>query len=129
MEAGAEEGQYRSGARSSGPRGRIGRKLVLSFVALVMLVVGGSGWVLYQRAVDSLEQQMSHHLESEARLLANGQSGDVLIGLRPGFEGIRLYRSLTERLRRSQQMVGAKRIYIFDRNYRSLLDTEPGTPT
>ncbi len=126
MEAGAEEGQYRSGARSSGPRGRIGRKLVLSFVALVMLVVGGSGWVLYQRAVDSLEQQMSHHLESEARLLANGQSGDVLVGLRPGFEGIRLYRSLTERLRRSQQMVGAKRIYIFDRSYRSLLDTEPG---
>jgi signal transduction histidine kinase len=128
MNAVAEEGQSRSAPRSSGTRGRIGRKLVLSFVALVMLVVGGSGWVLYQQAVDSLEQQMSHHLEAEARLLANGQSGDVLIALRQGFEQFPLYRRLTDRLRRSQQMVGAKRIYVFDRNCRSLLDTKPRIP-
>ena len=68
------------------PRGRIGRKLVVSFVALSMLIVGSSGWVLYQRALESLESQMSRHLMAEARLLANA-IGDtqVLIRMRPGF--------------------------------------------
>ena len=113
-------------AVDSGPRGRIGRKLVLSFVALVMVVVGGSGWILYERAVDSLEEQMSFHLQAEAELLIDGLAIDVLIGLRPGYETFSVYRLLTDKLRRSQKMLGAQRIYFFDRNCRSLLDTQQG---
>ena len=113
-------------AVASGPRGRIGRKLVLSFVALTMVVVGGSGWILYERAVDSLEEQMSFHLQAEAELLVTGLATDVLIGLRPGYETFSVYRFLTDRLRRSQEMLGAQRIYVFDRNCRSLLDTQRG---
>ena len=113
-------------AAASGPRGRIGRKLVLSFVALVMVVVGGSGWILYERAVDSLEEQMSFHLKAEAELLVTGLAIDVLIDLRPGYETFSVYRYLTDRLRKSQDMMGAQRIYVFDRNCRSLLDTQQG---
>jgi len=111
-----------------GPTGRLGRKLVLSFVALAMLVVGGSGWVLYERALHSLEEQMSNHLVAEARLLANGMSGDVLLRLRPGFESLGFYRQEVGRLKRSQKHLRARRVYVFDRKGRSLLDTQPRTP-
>ena len=107
-------------------RGRIGRRLVLSFVLLAMVVVGGSGWVLYERAFDSLERQMGNHLIAEVELIASGIDGETVMGLRPGYEAYRFYRNSTNRLRRAQEMVGARRIYVFDRDGRSLLDTEPG---
>ena len=114
--------------RRTHPRGRIGPRLVLSFVALAMLVVGGSGWVLYERALNSLEEQMSSHLLAEARLLANGLADvDVLVRLRPGFERFDLYRSYTARIRQAKDLVGARRIFVFDRDCKSLLDTEPGS--
>ena len=110
------------------PRKRIGRKLVISFVALAMLVVGGSGWVLYERALDSLESQMSRHLMAEARLLANA-IGDtqVLIAMRPGHEGFTFYRNFKARIQKAKELAGARRIFVFDRDCKSLLDTEPGT--
>lgn len=112
-------------ASRDGPTGRLGRKLVLSFVALVMLVVGGSGWVLYERTLQSLEEQMSSHLVAEARLLANGMSGDYLLSLRPGYETYNSHRQEVSRLKRSQEHLRARRVYVFDRNGRSLLDTQP----
>ncbi len=110
------------------PQGRIGYKLVLSFVLLVMVVVGGSGWVLYELTERSLEQQMSEHLIAVAQLVATGPNGGVLRMLRPGYENFNLYQSLTARLRREQELVGARRIYVFDRKGRSLLDTERSVP-
>ncbi|MFC1526135.1 ATP-binding protein [Candidatus Latescibacterota bacterium] len=114
--------------RRSRPRGRLGRKLVLSFVALAMLVVGGSGWVLYEQTLESLEDQMSIHLVAEAQLLANGLSVDILTKLRPGFENLNWYRSQQNRLRAAQEHLGARRIYVFDRDGRSLIDTQPRIP-
>ena len=68
-----------------------------------MLVVGGSGWVLYERALDSLESQMSRHLMAEARLLANA-IGDtqVLIAMRPGHEGFTFYRNFKARIQKAK---------------------------
>ena len=99
---------------------------MLSFVLLAMVVVGGSGWVLYERALDSLERQMGNHLVAEVGLIAAGINGETVMRLRPGYESKSFYRNYTERLRRAREMVGARRIYVFDRDGRSLLDTEPG---
>lgn len=114
-------------------RGRIGRKLVLSFVLLVMVIVSGTGWVLYELTYRSLVGQMSQHLltvaqVTAAQVTAATDGGDFLRRLRPGWESFRLYRNLASRLRRIQDLVGARWIYVFDRRGRSLLDTEPGTP-
>ena len=108
------------------PSGRIGRRLVLSFVGLAMVVVGGSGWVLYERALDSLERQMGGHLVAEAELIATGIDSATVTRLHPGFENYHFHKNLTNRLRRYQEMVGARRVYVFDRNCRSLVDTEGG---
>lgn len=110
------------------PRARIGPKLVASFVLLVMGVTGISGWVLYQLTQQSLEAQMRTHLVSVARLLSNGLYGDVLRRLRPGDESFSLHQRLTDRLQDACEAIGATRVYVFDRQGRSLLDTELGTP-
>ncbi len=109
-------------------RGRIGRRLVLTFVAFVMVVVGGTGWVLYSLTRRSLERQMSERLLAVAQLVAEGIDGDAVSWLQPGYEGGRLYKRLTNRLRRARDMVDARRIYVFDRQGRSLLDTKPDVP-
>lgn len=114
--------------RHKQPRGRIGHKLVLSFVLLVMVVVGGSGWVLFELTEFSLERQMSERLIAVAQLVSTQPNGDVLRYLQPGSENGGLYKRLTAQLQRAKEMVGARRIYVFDQRGRSLLDTEKGIP-
>jgi signal transduction histidine kinase len=115
-------------AKSFQPRARIGYKLILSFVLLVMIVVGLSGWVLHEMTRQSLERQMRDHLVAVARLLSAGLYGDVLKRLQPGDERLTLHRRLTASLEHSREEVGAARIYVFDRAGRTLLDTEEGWP-
>ena len=106
------------------PRTRIGHKLILSFVLLVMVVVGLSGWVLFELTDRSLERQMRDHLVSVATLVSTNLSGNVLRYLHPGREHSNLYRTLVGKLQRAEQGVGARHIFVFDRQYRSLLDTD-----
>ena len=110
------------------PRGRIGRKLVVTFVFFVLSVIGGTGWAFHDLTQRSLDRQMSERLLAVARLVAGGLDGDLVRRLRPGDEGFRVYGILTNRLRTAKEEVGARRIYVFDRQGRSLLDTEQGTP-
>ena len=106
------------------PRTRIGHKLILSFVLLVMVVVGLSGWVLFELTDRSLERQMRDHLVSVATLVSTKLSGNVLRYLHEGREHSTLYRTLAGKLQRAEQGVGARHIFVFDRQYRSLLDTD-----
>ncbi|MBI2501679.1 MAG: HAMP domain-containing protein [Candidatus Latescibacteria bacterium] len=117
-----------SAIKQTRSQGRIGRRLVFSFVLLVMALVGSTGWGLYELTRHSLEQQMGAHLVSVARLVASLPNLDLLRRLKPGSEDFRFYRSMNSRLQRVQEQVGARRIYIFDREGRSLLDTEEKTP-
>ena len=121
-----ESVQMTKGKPTSGerPRTRIGHKLILSFVVLVMVVVGLSGWVLFELTDRSLERQMRDHLVSIATLVSTNLSGNVLSYLRPGREHSDLYRRLMSKLQRAEQGVGARHIFVFDREYRSLLDTD-----
>ena len=120
------KGMPRPGERSRlpQPRTRIGHKLILSFVLLVMVVVGMSGWVLFELTRRSLEWQMRAQLVSVAQLVSTSLSPDVLRYLRPGREHSNLYRNLMGKLQRAEQMVGARHVFVFDRQRRSLLDTD-----
>ncbi len=109
-------------------QGRIGRRLVLSFVLLVMALVGSTGWGLYTLTRRSLEQQMGAHLVSVARLVAALPNLELLRRLKPGSEDFKFYRSMNARLQRVREQAGARRIYVFDREGRNLLDTEEKTP-
>ena len=109
-------------------QGRIGRKLVLSFVLLVMVMVGGSGLVLFGQTESSLEQQMGQHLVAEAELISTMHSGDVIARylLTSGLEIERYssYQKARKKFVRAKEMVGAQRIYIFDHAGRKVLGTD-----
>lgn len=108
-------------------QGGLTRRLVFSFVTLSLLGLGGSGWVLYWQALTSLEEQLANHLIAEAELVAASLGSGYVTHLRPGMDHMRLHNVLQARLRRTQVVLGARRIYVFDRNGRSLVDTEAGT--
>ena len=109
-------------------RGRIGRRLVVTFVVFVFLVIGSTGWILYHLTRNSLERQMSDQLLAIAQLSAAGIDGDAVRHLRSGFEGGNLHARLRAKLVRYGDLVGARRIYVFDDQGQSLLDTAPDVP-
>jgi signal transduction histidine kinase len=111
-------------SNQNGYRGRIGRKLVFVFVAFVMVVVGSTGWTLYNLTSQTLERQMTERLMAITELVADGVVGDVVRAFEPGDESFPSYQRLSDRLRKTRDLVDARRIFIFDNNGKSVLDTE-----
>ena len=115
-----------TGRRPPRRQGSLGRRLVFSFVAVALVGLTGSGWILYRQALASLEDQLAAHLMAEAQLIAIDLERGRVTNLRPGLENYSLFRNLRGRLRDIKTALGARRIYVFDRNGRSLVDTEEG---
>jgi len=101
-------------------RGRIGHRIVVSFCALVVLLVGGGGWRLYRLALDQFERQMADHLVSVSLLISEGLDGDVVAQIHPQYG---LYGRLEAHLEKLRDRVGASRIVIVGRDGTRLLDT------
>jgi len=101
-------------------RSRIGVRIVVSFCALVLLLVGAGGWSLYRLAVDQFERQMADHLVSVSLLVAEGLDGDVVEQVDPQYG---LYGRLLAHLEKVRAQVGAARIVVFKRDGSRLLDT------
>ena len=104
-------------------KGRIRNKLVITFVLFVTTVIGGSGWFLYRSTKGSLEGQLGDKLTAIAQMAAIQISGELVTRLKPGDEASRTYANLTRKLERIKKATGAKRLYVFDPQNRSLLDT------
>jgi len=102
----------------------IRNKLVITFVSLVIMIIGGSSWFLYYSTRRSLEDQLGEQLIAIARMAAAQIDGEIVINLMPGDEGSRTYANLIGKLKRIKEATGAKRLYVFDRHNRSLLDTD-----
>ncbi|MCY3737182.1 MAG: ATP-binding protein [Gemmatimonadaceae bacterium] len=107
-------------------QGSLGRRLVFIFVTLALAGLGGSGWVLYRQALDSLENQLSSHLKVESQMIAAELARGQVTKLKQGMEGTFLHQLLRRRMAETREALGARRIYVFDRSGRSLLDTEEG---
>jgi signal transduction histidine kinase len=107
-------------------QGSLGRRLVFSFVTLALLGLGGSGWVLYRQALTSLEEQLAAHLVAEAELVATELERGYVTRLQAGMDHTHLHHLLQDKLREMQTALRARRIYVFDHNGRSLVDTEEG---
>ena len=103
---------------------RIGHRLVVVFVLFVVLLIGGSGWVLYQLTRKSLNDDLGDKLMAIAHIAASQINGSIVINLRPGDEETRTYINFAEKLKRIKAASDARRLYVFDREHRLLLDTE-----
>ncbi|MEE3233186.1 MAG: HAMP domain-containing sensor histidine kinase [Candidatus Latescibacterota bacterium] len=106
-------------------RARIGRRLIVSFVVLVLCLTFFLGGVLVKLARISLESQMNVKLKAIAQLVASGVGHDVVrLKANDGWENSGYYLGLKSRLEYAKLVTGASRIYVFNRFFGNLIDTD-----
>lgn len=104
-------------------RRRIRTKLIVTFIALVTVIVVASAWVWYRVATDHVRREM------ENRLLAIAEAGELVFD--PNLTsalvddlGPRTQQIAQERLRQIQDQLRVREAYIFDRDHRVLATTD-----
>jgi signal transduction histidine kinase len=103
-------------------------KTIATFLVPALLTVGLFAWFARFRLREGLDAELGHRLISIARSATTLLPPDLLHTLQPGDRTSRTYRNLKRRLQGLQQATGVRRIYVFDRERRSLLDTDPQIP-
>jgi two-component system, OmpR family, sensor kinase len=109
-------------------KGRIGNKLVITFVLFVTIFVGSTGWFLYRSAKNSLDNELGGKLVAIAQTVTTQIEGIFVTQLLPGDETTLTYANVLKKLNNVKQATGVKRLYIFDKNNRSLVDTDETIP-
>jgi two-component system OmpR family sensor kinase len=109
-------------------KGRIGNKLVVTFVLFVTIFVGSTGWFLYRSAKNSLDNELGSRLVAIAQAVTMQIEGIFVTQLLPGDELTLTYANVLKKLNNVKQATGVKRLYIFDKNNRSLVDTDETIP-
>ena len=102
---------------------RIHYRLVFLFVGFVVVVLSVSGWLLHWLLRQSLEAELGRKLVAVASAasvqLDEGEIGFLIQGAGP-----RTRQHLQQRLLRLKETTDVRRIYLFDLEGKSLLDTE-----
>ncbi|MDQ1327887.1 MAG: hypothetical protein QG641_1171, partial [Candidatus Poribacteria bacterium] len=109
-------------------KGRIGNKLIVTFVLFVTIFVGSTGWFLYRSAKNSLDNELGGRLVAIAQAVTTQIEGIFVTQLLPGDEITLTYANVLKKLNNVKQATGVKRLYIFDKNNRSLVDTDETIP-
>jgi len=103
-------------------------RLTLLFVLQVVVILVAAGVYLSWELRNVLEQELGQKLEALAQAVAVQLEPEMLLALSPGDETRRTYRSLHARLQQLTAALRVRRIFVFDRQQRSLVDSHPGTP-
>jgi len=109
-------------------KGKIGNKLIITFVLFVTIFVGSTGWFLYRSAKDSLDNELGGKLIAIAQAVATQIDSVSVKQLSPGDEKGNTHKNLMEKIKNVKRATNVKRIYIFDRNNKSLVDTDENVP-
>jgi len=109
-------------------KGRIGNKLVITFVLFVTIFVGSSGWFLYRSAKNSLDNELGGRLVAIAQAVTTQIDGVFITQLLPGDEITLTYANILKKLNNVKQATDVKRLYIFNKDNRSLADTDETVP-
>ncbi len=105
-------------------KGKIGNKLIITFVLFVTIFVGSTGIFLYRSAKNSLDNELGGKLIAIAQSVTTQIDGSFVTQLFPGDENRLIYINLLQKLNKVKQATDVKRIYIFNRDNKSLVDTE-----
>ena len=107
---------------------KIGDKLAITFGILIFAAIFMCGWYLYKRTKHHLDKELGGRLVAIAQTIASHSNVAISTQLVPGNETGLTYRHLVSQLNRIKQKTAVKRIYIFNENRRSLVDTERRVP-
>ncbi len=100
-------------------------KMVSGLIVLILGALSLSGWLFYHSAKRGLDRELGDRLTSLATVVAALVDADKLLALMPGEEETAMYRSTRMELLELSSAAGVKRIYVFDREDRSVVDTAP----
>lgn len=103
---------------------KIGNKLIITFVLFVTIFIGTIGWFLYRTAKNSLDDELGGKLIAVAQAVTTQIDARFLMQLHPGDETTLTYANILNKLNRVKEATKVKRLYIFDRNNKSLVDTD-----
>ena len=98
-------------------------RLIFIFVSFVIVILLISGWMLQWMIRQNLEAELGNKLTAVAGA-ASVQFDEEEIGYLIQTIGPRTHEVLSEKLRLLKQTAGVKRIYFFDSEGKSLLDTD-----
>ncbi|MGQ9609647.1 MAG: ATP-binding protein [bacterium] len=104
--------------------GKIGNRLVITFVLFVTIFIGTTGWFLYRTAKNSLDDELGGKLIAVAQAVTTQIDARFLMQLQPGDETTLTYANILNKLNRVKEATKVKRLYVFDRHSKSLVDTE-----
>ncbi len=107
---------------------KIGDKLTITFGLLIFSAIFVCGWYLYGQTKRHLDKELGQRLVDIAQAIAIHVNGEIVKQLNPGNETGLTYQNLVSQLNRIKQKTAIGRIYIFDRNHCSLVDTETSIP-
>jgi len=103
-------------------------RLIFLFTLQIVIVFFAGGFYLDWRLQRTLEGELADKLQGLASATALQVDGELLLNLATGDEGSRTYHNLRSQLQSVMRQVGARRIFVFSQDRRSLVDTEPETP-
>ncbi|MBM3242394.1 HAMP domain-containing protein [Candidatus Poribacteria bacterium] len=109
-------------------RRKIGDKLAVIFGLLIFAAILVCGWYIYGQTKHHLDQELGQRLIDIAQTIATHANGAIITQLVPGNETGLTYRNLVSQLNSIKHKTAVKRIYLFDANHRSLVDTEREIP-
>lgn len=99
-------------------------RTIATFLVPALLTVGLFAWFARFRLKEGLDAELGQRLISVARSALPLLSPQVLDTFGPGDEKIRSYRNMQRKLQQLQTATGVRRIYLFDAERKSLLDTQ-----
>jgi len=103
-------------------------KLLLAFTLPTALLFGLFAFIAHEVMRGDLEAELGTRLAALAASAATQFSGRNLAELEPGDEEHLIYTGARRRLGEVARATGAARMYVFDRDFRSRVDTAPDVP-
>jgi signal transduction histidine kinase len=103
-------------------------KLLVLFTAPTMLLFAGFAVVAHEVARRNLEAELGTRLAAIAASAATQIRGKYLVDLEPGADADPLAEGARRKLLEVMKATDVARLYIFDRDFKSRVDTDPGVP-
>jgi len=103
-------------------------KLLVLFTAPTMLLFAGFAVVAHEVARRNLEAELGTRLAAIAGSASTQIRGKYLTDLAPGDDGDPLQEGARRKLAEVARATDVARLYVFDRSFRSRVDTDPDVP-
>ncbi|MDW7680760.1 MAG: HAMP domain-containing protein, partial [bacterium] len=99
-------------------------RLILLFIVAIIFIFFIAGYYLLWEIRAILDEALGKNMETMAKVIALEIDPNFLAYLQPGDENSRTYQNLQSRFLRFQSSSNVSRIYLFDRELQSIVDSD-----